>query len=237
LERLKIHLITCIALLYMTTGNMCMPVQAAELELEPCESSVSNPYGFKISYTWTSEGETFQSYDISEGGQIAIVFSNSTVGVFDHDMNFQYQLSFDTSGSAGVVWLDEKLLFINLRSNKAVECDRNGSPEKYYDIAGPENYYNENVTKRLRIRGDYKYFCTNNSGGDNPSVHYGFYTVLKRMPSDGEEEILYRVDTMFDGVFGIRLVVSGYLSIYVISALGVVVWKLKGRFGKNSALT
>ena len=48
---------------------------------------------------------------------------------------------------------------------------------------------------------------------------------------------MYRVDTLFDGVFGIRLVVFGYLSIYVISALGVVVWKLKGRFGKNSALT
>lgn len=57
---------------------------------------------------------------------------------------------------------------------------------------------------------------------------------LEPRESTGEEEILYRVDTMFDGVFGIRLVVSGYLSIYVISALGVVVWKLKGRFCKNS---
>ncbi len=36
-ERLKFHLITCIALLYLTTGNMCMPVQAAELE--PREST------------------------------------------------------------------------------------------------------------------------------------------------------------------------------------------------------
>ena len=60
---------------------------------------------------------------------------------------------------------------------------------------------------------------------------------LEPRESTGEEEILYRVDTLFDGVFGIRLVVFGYLSIYVISALGVVVWKLKGRFGKNSALT
>ncbi len=237
MERLKLYLISCIVLLYITIGNVCMPVHAAELELEPCESIVNNPYEFKISYTWTSEGETFQSYDISEGGQIAIVFSNSTIGVFDHDMNFQYQLSFNTSGSAGVLWLDEKLLFINLRSNTAVECDKNGSPEKYYDIAGPGNYYSENVTTRLRIRGNYKYFCTNNSGGDNPLVHYGFYTVLKRKSADGEEEILYKVDTLFDGVFGVRLVVFGYLSIYVISALGVVVWKLRGRFGKKSART
>lgn len=47
----------------------------------------------------------------------------------------------------------------------------------------------------------------------------------------------HQVDTLFDGVFGVRLVVFGYLSIYVISALGVVVWKLRGRFGKNSART
>lgn len=237
MKRLKLQLIICIALLYIITGNICMPVHAAELELKPCESIVSNPYEFRISYTWTSEGATFQSYDISEDGQIAIVFSNSTIGVFDNDMNFQYQLSFHTSGSAGVLWLDEKLLFINLRSNTAVECDQNGSPEKYYDITGPGNYYGENVTTRLRIQGNYKYFCTNNSGGDDPLVHYGFYTVLKRKSADGQEEILYKVDTLFDGVFAVRLVVFGYLSIYVISALGVVVWKLRRRFGKKSSRT
>ena len=226
-----------ILMLMFFTSMMCISVHAAELELEPKTSSVSNPYNFKISYTWTSEGQTIQSYDISEDGQIAIAFSNKTIGVFDHDMNFQYQISFENSGSFGVVWIEEKLFFINLRSNTAVECDENGSPEKYYDITGPGNYFGEIVTKRLRTRGNYKYFCTNNSGGDNPLVHYGYYTILKRKSAEGEEEILYKVDTLFDGVFGVRLVVFGYLSIYVVSALGVVIWKFRGRFGKKAGRT
>ena len=65
-------------------------------------------------------------------------------------------------------------------------------------------------------------------------VHYGYYTVLKRKSAEGEEEILYKVDTLFDGVFWVRLVIFGYLSIFVISALGVAIWKLRGRFGKQS---
>ena len=70
-------------------------VHASELELKPKTYNESNPYKFKVSYTWTSEGQTIQSYDVSDNGQIAIAFSNQTIGVFDNDMNFLYQLSFD----------------------------------------------------------------------------------------------------------------------------------------------
>lgn len=56
--------------------------------MEPTTSNVSNPYKFKISYTWISEGETIESFDVSESGKSAIAFTNKTIGVFDHDMNF-----------------------------------------------------------------------------------------------------------------------------------------------------
>lgn len=208
---------------------MCIQVHAAELQLEPKADSENNPYKFKISDIWTSEGQTIYSYDISENGQIAIAFSNKTIGVFDNDMNFQYQISFENSGSFGVLWIEENLLFINLRSNTAVLCDKDGSQKKCYDITGPRNYFGDVVTERIRKQGDYRYFCTNNSGGDNPLVRYGFYTILKRTSKEGEEEILYKVDTLFDGVFELRLAIYGYFSIYVVSALVVAICILKRR--------
>ena len=73
-----------------------------------CHYCNINPYNFKFSYTWTSEGKTIQSYDVSENGQIAIAFSDNTIGVFDKNMNFMYQLSFLCSGASGVLWLGEQ---------------------------------------------------------------------------------------------------------------------------------
>lgn len=211
---------------------MCIQVHAAELKLESKTGGECNPYNFKISYTWTSEGQTIQSYDISEDGQIAIAFSNKTIGVFDNDMNFQYQISFENSGAYGVLWLDKRLLFINLRSNTAVTCDNDGQTEKCYDITGPKNYYYDVVTKRLRKQGSDRYYCTNNNGGNNPLMYYRYYTNLIRISKE-REEILYKVDTPFDGAFEVRLVIFGYISIYVISILVVVIWKLRGRFCKK----
>ena len=155
---------------------MCIQVHAAELKLESKTGGECNPYNFKISYTWTSEGQTIQSYDISEDGQIAIAFSNKTIGVFDNDMNFQYQISFENSGAYRVLWLDKRLLFINLRSNTAVTCDNDGQTEKCYDITGPKNYYYDVVNKRLRKQGSDRYYCTNNNGGNNPLMYYRYYT-------------------------------------------------------------
>ena len=147
-----------ILLFLFFTSMMCIQVHAAELKLESKIGDESNSYNFKISYTWTSEGQTIQSYDISEDGQIAIAFSNKTIGVFDNDMNFQYQISFENSGAFGVLWLDKRLLFINLRSNTAVVFDNSGRTEKCYDITGPSNYYYDVVTERLRKQGDDRYY-------------------------------------------------------------------------------
>ena len=222
-----------ILLFLFFTSMMCIQVHAAELKLESKIGDESNSYNFKISYTWTSEGQTIQSYDISEDGQIAIAFSNKTIGVFDNDMNFQYQISFENSGAFGVLWLDKRLLFINLRSNTAVVFDNNGRTEKCYDITGPSNYYYDVVTERLRKQGDDRYYCTNNNRGNKPLMHYPYYTKLIRISKEREEEILYKVDTPFDGAFEARLVIFGYISIYVTSILVVVIWKLRGRFGKK----
>lgn len=199
-------------------------VHASELELKPKTYNENSSYKFKVSYTWTSEGQTIQSYDVSDNGQIAIAFSNKTIGVFDNDMNFLYQLSFIKDGSFGVLWLDESLLFIDPRSEVAVACGNDGVPECFYEITGPSNYY-EFVLERIRKQGNDRYYCTNGSEGNFSFVHYEYYTILKRTSGEGKEEILYEVNTLFDGTFGVKLCIFVYVSIYVISAIVVLIYK------------
>lgn len=140
MRRVKSQNLMHFILLYIFSGIVVLNVDAAELELEPATSNVSNPYKFKISFTWISEGEAIESFDVSESGQIAITFTNKTIGVFDHDMNLLYQISFETTGASGVLWLDDNLLFIDLRSNTGIACNQKGCPENYYEIIGPRNY-------------------------------------------------------------------------------------------------
>ena len=214
---------------------MSTQVYAAELELEPETYRNDNPYQFEISYTWTSEGETIKSYDVSKQGQIAIAFSNYTIGVFDHDMNFLYQLSFKTYGSYGVLWLDEKLVFIEVRSETAIVCDEDGMPEAFYKITGPRNYINDVMDKRLRKQGDYQYLCTNGSGGDNTLVSYGFYTILKRTSKEGEEDILYEADALLDGAFIARVAMFGFLLMSMLPFAGILaIWILTRRVNNNA---
>ena len=203
---------------------MLIQVHAAQLELEPKTYSDSNPYKFKASYTWTSEGQTIKSYDVSESGQIAIAFSNQTIGVFDNDVNFLCQFSFIKDGSYGVLWLDESLLFIDPRSEVTVACGNDDVPECFYEITSPSNYYGF-VLERIREQGNDRYYCINGSEGNFSFGHYEYYTILKRTSGEGKEEILYEVNTLFDGTFGLKLCIAIYISIYVISAIAVLIYK------------
>lgn len=203
---------------------MYLRIYAAELELEP-KYGIGNPYKFEVSDTWTSEGQTIQSYDVSDNGQIAIAFSNQTIGVFDNDMNFLYQLSFINDGAFGVLWLDESLLFIDHCSKTAVVFGNDGVPEYFYEIIGPSNYYYDVVQERIRKQGNDRYYCANGSEGNISLGHFEYYTILKRTSGEGKEEILYEVNTPFDGTFGLKLCIVVYISIYVISAIAVLIYK------------
>ena len=225
----KSRLLLIIVVLMVFSEMTLIQVHASELELEPKTYNENSSYKFKVSYTWTSEGQTIKSYDVSESGQIAIAFSNQTIGVFDNDMNFLYQLSFIKDGAFGVLWLDESLLFIDHRSKTAVVFDNDGVPEYFYEITGPSNYYSKFVRERIRKQGNDRYYCTNGSESEGNfslgETHYEYYTILKRTSGEGKEEILYEVNTLFDGTFGIKLYIFAYVSVYVISAIGVLIYR------------
>ena len=202
MEKSKLNRAVCnILFIVIFIEKMCIQVYAAELELEPNTYKDGNPFQFEISETWTSKGQTIHSYDVSEYGQIAIVFSDNTIGVFDHDMNFLYQLSFKTDGKAGALWLNESLLFIDFRSDTAIVCDEDGHPKHFYDITGPINYGYRVVDERARYQGTDEYYCVKKGGSNDPLIHYGFYTMLKRLSENGKEEVLYESDETSDTRF------------------------------------
>ena len=234
MEKSKLNRAVCnILFIVIFIEKMCIQVYAAELELEPNTYKDGNPFQFEISETWTSKGQTIHSYDVSEYGQIAIVFSDNTIGVFDHDMNFLYQISFETTGASGVLWFDDALLFIDLRSDTGIACNQNGAPENYYKITGPRNYFYNIVQNPTRKQGNDQYYCTNGSGGNNSIEHYSYYTILKRVSQEGEEEILYEVDTLFDGVFAANLFTFAYVAFNYIVPLLIVFCIYRNRVRRN----
>ena len=195
---------------------------ACELELgERTEEETQNDieyFNVSASKTWTSRGREILSYDVSQNGSILITFPDNKVGVFDENMGFLLELSFDGSGASGAVWKGENILLVNLRANTVVECDREGNILGSYAVTGPSNYYRDIVVKRKREYGGYEYFCTNNKSGNG-----FYYTILERTSAENGKEILYKSGNLLDGIqFGICVILlcgAGFIGFLMLMAL------------------
>ena len=168
---------------------------ASEIELEQRTDKNKylwdiNSFQFKVS-NWTSKGDEIVSFDISRKNYIVITFFSDKIAVFDEYMNFLYELTFESHGVCGAIWYGENILFIDHRSDTAIEFDSNGLPKNVYTITGPDNYFVDIVEKKTREQAGYKYYCTNEYYG---IINLGSYSTLKKISSDGKEEILYKSD-------------------------------------------
>lgn len=178
-------------------------IYACELELEQniedeAEKDIAH-FNIQYSKAWTSKGREILSYDVSENGSILIAFPDRKVGVFDKNMNFLFELSFQGSGAYGALWYGENILLVNIRGDTAVECDMSGKAVNSYIITGPGSYY-YSIAKRRRKYDEYEYYCTNNSWDGGDMSYEEYYTILKRMSSEDGEEILYKSGNLLDGV-------------------------------------
>lgn len=207
-------------LLFLFT--ICTDVYARELELgekteEETQRYIEN-FNVSVSKTWTSRGRELLSYDVSQNGSILITFPDNKVGVFDENMGFLLELSFDCGGAYGAVWKGENILLVNLRADKVVECDREGNILGSYTVTGPSNYFSDIVEKRKREYGGYEYFCTNNKSGNG-----FYYTILERTSAENGKEILYKSGNLLDGIqFGICLFLlfgAGFIGLLILMAL------------------
>ena len=129
------------------------------------------------------------------------------------------------------MWLDESLLFVDIRSNTAIACGNDGLPEYFYEIAGPSNYDYRVITERARKQGSDQYYCIKSGGSNDPLKRYGYYTMLKRTSKEGVEEILYETTASFEQKFVGR---GGLFAIMAVVYVGVfiIIWAFKKRANK-----
>lgn len=170
-------------------------VYASEIELEQRIDRNKylydiNAFRFKVT-NWTSKGDEIVSYDISKENHIVITFFSDKIGVFDENMDFLYELTYKSRGASGAIWYGENVLFIDCRSDTAIEFNSKGLPINVYTITGPTNYFIDIVEKNTRKQSDCKYYCVNEY---TKIMNLGFYSTLKRVLNDGTEEILYKSD-------------------------------------------
>lgn len=195
-----------------------LSTQTADVSVE----KVAAQYFIRSSNNYTSEGEAITSYDISDKGLIAIAFTNNTIGVFDQDMKFLYEISFDTSGSYGVLWNEERVEFLDCRSNTAIEFNEEGEPIAAFNVVGPQNYWYEMVLQTVREKGKDTYFCRNEENGDS-SFRYAYYTILEKVNEDGEKTILYKSQNKVNGqTYGIIIIAAFFLLVLLFLLIVVV---------------
>lgn len=230
-----IRLLFAAALLGMWLSGSLHAAEVTDAGLELEERTDAKAPGdagrFRIRYSTGQghKGAAIRSYDISEQGRIAIAFSDERIGVYDRDMNCLFELFFEERGAYGVLWKGENVLFLDHRSNTALEYNDSGERLNIYRIKGPSNHWFEIVDERVRRCGKDVYLCSNRYGSDNPNVHYGFYTILKRTGPDGEE-IIYRADAAIDGDLWGGLVIGGFAL-----AAGAVLWMIVRGWRKKRA--
>lgn len=208
-------------------------VTDAGLELEKrTDAKLPGDAGrFRIRYSAGRghKGAAIRSYDVSGEGRIAIAFSDERIGVYDRDMNCLFELFFEETGAYGVLWKGENVLFLDHRSNTAMEYNDRGELMNVYRIKGPSNHWFEIVEERMRSCGEDVYLCTNRYGSDNRNVRYGSYTILKRYGPSGEE-IIYRADARIDGGLWGALVIGGFAL-----AAGAVLWMIVSGWRRRSS--
>ncbi len=216
----KKHLIIFLILICIMGQN----VYANGIELEQSSdadmSNKGNLFNIEYSKEWTSKGETIKTYDISGTGKVAIAFSNSKIGVFDENMNFLFELSFKTSGAYGVLWKNENILFLDVRSKTAVECNEKGEIVNIYTVTNPD--WVEIVENRRRTYKNYEYYCTNESM-DFEWGHVQYYTILKQISEDGKEVILYNATKKIDGVLSGILLIGIFLLICTLFMIAIII--------------
>ena len=62
MKKSRLLLIICVLIIF--SEMTLIQVHASELELKPKTYNENSSYKFKVSYTWTSEGQTIQSFAV-----------------------------------------------------------------------------------------------------------------------------------------------------------------------------
>ena len=119
-------------------------------------------------------------------------------------------------------------MFIDIRSDIAIEFDETGQIINSYNITDTGNYNFEIIFNREREAGESKYFCTNQSL-DLSGFHLNYYTVLKRFDENGGESVIYESNQKIDAIWYGILVLAGFGVVGVLTAVIIGLYILRER--------
>jgi len=135
------------------------------------------------------------SYDVSEKGNILVLYSGCLIAVYDNDFNFIYAISFLEESYHTAVWHGEKVALMPWRGAYALVIDENAVPLAMYDLEASEFEFEEFSTSRTRVHGGYTYFLHDRNESDSMIKYSGISTgrhILERTAANGYKEILFQ---------------------------------------------
>lgn len=169
------------------------------------------------------------SYDVSENGNIMILFSDCLIAVYDNDFNFIYAISFSLSEYHSAMWYGDNVALMPWRGVYALVLDENASPIAMYDLKASEFECKDIATSRTRVHGGYTYFLHNRNESDF-MIEYSMITkgrhILERTDANGNTEILFESPVKLSETLFKILFIPFFIALCIISA--VIIRKIKG---------
>ena len=190
-----------------------------ELEEIPL-SEVSDSYiqSVHISHE-AADRKNILSYDVSSDGSIIVTLKENTIHVYNSDLSLRYRI--DTTYNATIIgfWQEDEVIVKFNRGNTALGLDEYGSiVSAYYFEYSVNNAIVEARLEKEREEsiGDYTY-CLEKK------------TMLTRMDSQGDEEVVYKNNHAARNVLLFLLSVVTFLSIMAIIIVVKVILPTKRR--------
>lgn len=160
--------IFCTIVLFFVILNI-KTVYANEMQLQTSQMSKDDKesywesYEVKFTKELPKENQPIEYFDINDDGDIAIVFSNRTIAVYDSKGDFSYSVTLKMYGVMKALWHENHLVIYDLRSDDAVEIDDKGNMIDIYDYVF-DSTFDDFLSSHIRTIGDTKYVARNNLG-------------------------------------------------------------------------
>lgn len=135
------------------------------------------------------------SYDVSEKGNILVLYSGCLIAVYDNDFNFIYAISFLEDSYHTAMWYGENVALMPWRGVYALVLDENAVPLAMYDLKDCEFECEEISSSRTRVHGGYTYFCHDRNESERMMKYSdttGGLHILERTAANGYKEILFQ---------------------------------------------
>lgn len=167
------------------------------------------------------DGETIDSFDVSEKMGIALITSGHHLLHMDYSGRIIASFSFNCSGTVGVVWDNDDICLLFTRNSIVMKVDSNGVLKEFFQL-NDLNYKTQKTWKTLGFRtqkevGSGSYLISRQKGIVHALFGEGYTKLVFREKSSGNEQVLYDVSKksswdialkIFIGIIAVAIVLA-----------------------------